>query len=229
MDKTVLYNNNSAYNEEKLLKEEQISVAKKPCYEFIKRVIDIAGALFGLIVLSPLCLITAIAIYCEDKNSPLFSHIRVGKNGRPFRIYKFRSMHVDAEKKLKDLKNLNEADGPVFKIENDPRITKIGAFIRRTSIDELPQLWNILKGDMSIVGPRPPLPNEVAEYDDYQRQRLLVKPGLTCYWQCSGRSSLSFDEWMKLDMKYISERGLLTDIKIILMTIPAVINGDGAY
>lgn len=214
---------------DKNTKEIIAELGRKPFYEFVKRIMDIVGSLCGVVVLSPIFLITALAVYLEDGQSPIFSHIRVGKNGHLFRIYKFRSMHVNAENKLKDLQELNEADGPVFKIEKDPRITKVGAFIRRTSIDEIPQLWNILMGDMSIVGPRPPLPNEVEKYTEYQKQRLLVKPGLTCYWQCSGRSSLSFEEWMKLDVKYICERGLWTDIKIILKTIPAVLKGDGAY
>lgn len=218
----------SCGNDEQCPEYARIELTEKPCYEFIKRVIDIVGALCGLILLAPLFLITAAAIYCEDAEAPIFSQIRIGRNGRPFRLYKFRSMNADAEERKQELQKMNEADGPVFKIENDPRITKIGAFIRRTSIDELPQLWNILAGSMSIVGPRPPLPEEVSQYNDYQRQRLLVKPGLTCYWQCSGRSNLAFDEWMKLDLKYICERGLWTDIKIMFMTVPAVLKGDGA-
>ncbi len=144
-------------------------------------------------------------------------------------MYKFRSMYKDAEQRLAELEQFNEADGPAFKIVNDPRITPVGRFIRRTSIDELPQLFNILKGDMSVVGPRPPLPREVAQYDDWEWGRLAVRPGLTCYWQVSGRSNLSFEEWMTLDLKYIEEQGPLTDLSILLKTVGAVIRGDGAY
>ena len=183
----------------------------------------------AIIVLSPVFIITAIAVKLEDGGSPLFSQTRVGKDGKFFRMYKFRSMCIDAERKLKELQQHNEMDGLAFKIEKDPRITKTGNFIRKTSIDELPQLFNILKGDMSIVGPRPPLGIEVYQYDDYQMQRLLVKPGLTCYWQCSGRSDMSFDEWIDSDIKYIQERTLWLDIKLILKTIPAVLCSKGAY
>ena len=137
-------------------------------------------------------------------------------------------MRVGSERMKKELLDQNEMDGPTFKMENDPRITKVGAFIRKTSIDELPQLWNILKGDMSIVGPRPPLGHEVMQYDEYAMRRLAVKPGLTCYWQCSGRNNIGFDEWMRLDNKYIDDRGIWTDIKMIFMTIPAVVKNDGA-
>lgn len=152
----------------------------------------------------------------------------MGRNGKPFRFYKFRSMVLDAEAKLKDLLDKNEMDGPAFKMKQDPRITRVGKFIRRSSLDELPQLFNILRGDMSIVGPRPALPREVEEYDDYQLQRLLVQPGLTCYWQIQPkRNSLSFDEWIELDIKYIRERSFLTDWKIILGTFRAVIGMNG--
>ena len=143
-------------------------------------------------------------------------------------MIKFRSMCVDAEEKLAALKELNEVDGPAFKMEHDPRVTKVGDFIRRTSLDELPQLFNILTGSMSVVGPRPPLPSEVEQYTVYQKQRLCVKGGLTCYWQCSGRSNVGFDEWMDMDIQYIKERSILTDIKIILKTFKAVIMRDGA-
>ena len=144
-------------------------------------------------------------------------------------MYKFRSMYQDAEARLAELQALNEVDGPVFKMTNDPRITPVGKFLRKTSIDELPQLVNILRGDMSIVGPRPPLPKEVAQYSDWDWGRLAVRPGLTCYWQVSGRSNLSFDEWMRLDLKYIEEQGLITDLRIILRTVVVVLKGDGAY
>lgn len=190
---------------------------------------DIVCSGLALLVLSPLLLV--IALWVRSDGGPAFySQERVGKNGKLFRIYKFRSMCVNADspEMLEKLAKLNEMDGPAFKIKNDPRITKVGGFIRRTSIDELPQLINILVGDMSIVGPRPPLPKEVAQYTDYQRQRLLVKPGLTCYWQCSGRNNINFKRWVELDLQYIRERSLWTDIKIIFKTIPAVFSGDGA-
>lgn len=208
---------------------EKLSPEEKPIYEFFKRMLDIVCSITALVCLSWLFLITALAIMIEDGGNPFFVQTRVGKNGKVFRMYKFRSMYMGAEHEINKLQDKNEADGPVFKIANDPRVTRVGAFIRRTSIDELPQLINILKGDMSIVGPRPPLKNEVLEYNDFQLQRLLVKPGLTCYWQCSGRSDVSFDEWMRLDIKYIKERSFWNDIKIIFNTIPAVIIGKGAY
>lgn len=195
----------------------------------VKRAFDVVSSLCAMVVLSPVFLATAIAIKCEDPKGPVvFSQDRVGKDGKIFRMYKFRSMYVDAEERLKELQDLNEADGPVFKIKNDPRITKVGHFIRKYSIDELMQLVNVFKGDMSVVGPRPALPNEVAQYDDLAKQRLAVKPGLSCYWQVSGRSNLSFEEWMQLDVKYINEMSVWTDIKIIALTVPAVLKGEGA-
>ncbi len=206
-----------------------MTVTKKPIYDFLKRVLDIVCSGLALLVLSPVLLVVAIAVR-SDGGPAIFAQERVGKDGKIFRIYKFRSMCVnaDAPEMLEKLAAFNEMDGPAFKIKNDPRITKVGRYIRRTSLDELPQLFNILIGDMSIVGPRPPLTSEVEQYTDYQRQRLLVKQGLTCYWQCSGRNNICFDEWVELDLKYIRERSLWTDIKIILKTIPAVLSGDGA-
>lgn len=198
-------------------------------YLFVKRFFDIVLSILALIALSPLFLVTALAIKADSKGPVIYRQWRSGKNSRPFLMYKFRSMCADADKRLKDLASLNEKDGPVFKMTNDPRVTKVGRFIRRVSIDELPQLVNILKGDMSIVGPRPPLPNEVVQYTPYQMQRLKVKPGLTCYWQIRGRSDLSFDEWIRLDLKYIEERGLWTDFKVIMRTVPVVFGGKGAY
>ena len=195
----------------------------------LKRTLDIALSIIALVFLSPLLLITAIAVKLEDGGPVIYSQTRIGKDNKDFRFYKFRSMCVDAEKKLDRLKNLNESDGPVFKISADPRVTKVGKIIRKYSIDELPQLINIIKGDMSIVGPRPPLPNEVTQYTPEQMRRLNVKPGLTCYWQISGRSDLSFQKWMELDLKYIRECSLWTDFKIVLKTVPAVLTGRGAY
>ena len=183
----------------------------------------------GLIVLSPLFLVVSIFIVLDDpKGSPIFVQTRVGKNGKEFRFYKFRSMVPDAEEQLDSLLGRNEMDGPVFKIRDDPRITRMGKFIRKTSIDELPQLWNVLRGDMSIVGPRPPVPREVAQYSDYQRQRLSVTPGLTCYWQVrKDRNLCSFDEWVEMDLQYIRERSIDTDLKIILKTFGAVLGMNG--
>ena len=182
-----------------------------------------------MIVLSPIFLITALAIKIEDGGPVVFTQYRVGKDGIPFKMYKFRSMRVDAEEVLKKLQEQNEADGPVFKMKHDPIITKVGHFIIKFSIDELMQLVNVFKGDMSVVGPRPALPNEVEQYDSFALKRLQVKPGLSCYWQVSGRSNIGFDEWMHLDVKYIKEMSIFTDIKIILLTIPAVLKGDGSY
>ncbi len=198
-------------------------------YAFFKRIFDIVLSVLALIVLSPVFLVTAIAIKRDSKGPAFYSQLRAGKDGKPFKMYKFRSMCVDADEMLKDLQHLNEKDGPVFKISKDPRVTKVGRVIRSKSIDELPQLINILKGNMSIVGPRPPLMNEVEQYTPYQMHRLDVKPGLTCYWQIGGRSDLGFNEWVKLDLKYIRERSLWTDFKMVIKTVPAVLFGRGAY
>lgn len=205
------------------------SEKKHYVYLFVKRFCDLVLSILALFFLSPLLLLTAVAIKLEDGGPVIYSQTRVGKSGKSFRFYKFRSMCIDADERQEDLKNLDETDGPIFKITEDPRITKVGKIIRKSSIDELPQLINILRGDMAIVGPRPPLLNEVAQYTPEQMHRLDVKPGLTCYWQCSGRSNLSFNKWMELDYKYIRERGLWTDFKIIVRTVPAVLTGRGAY
>ena len=205
-----------------------INIANQNRYEKIKRFFDICLSAAALVVLSPLLLVIAILIYLEDKGPVIYSQTRVGKDGRAFKLYKFRSMCVDADEKLKDLQKLNERDGPVFKIRDDPRVTKIGKFIRKTCIDELPQLVNIIKGDMSIVGPRPPLPNEVEQYNSYQKQRLLVVPGLTCYWQIQKGEETTFDEWVELDLKYIKERSILLDFRLILLTFKVILSGKGA-
>lgn len=198
-------------------------------YWTLRRVQDIVLSGLLLVVLSPLMLLIALVIYIDDPHgSPIFMQIRCGRDGKPFKFYKFRSMCVDAEDKLAALLENNEMDGPAFKIKDDPRITKIGRMIRKTSLDELPQLWNIFKGDMSIVGPRPALPREVELYDDYQLQRMYVQPGLTCYWQVQPRrNDISFDDWIALDIKYIQERSFWVDWKIIFMTVGAVIRGEG--
>lgn len=198
-------------------------------YLFLKRTIDILGSGIGLILLSPIFILVGLAIKVEDpKGKVFFAQERCGKNNKLFKMYKFRSMVSNAEELLDELMDENEMDGPVFKIKEDPRITKIGRFIRKTSIDELPQLYNILVGDMSIVGPRPAIPHEVAEYNDYQRQRLLVKPGLTCIWQVSGRNSIGFDEWVEMDLEYIEKRNLWMDIKLIFKTVRVLFGDDNA-
>ena len=210
----------------KLREDERIQPKEGPIYLFFKRAMDIIGSLCGIILLSPLLIIVALAIKIEDpKGSIFFSQKRCGKDNKLFPMYKFRSMVSNAEELLEELMEHNEMDGPVFKIKEDPRITRVGKFIRKTSIDELPQLFNILKGDMSIVGPRPAIPHEVAEYSDYHKQRLLVKPGLTCIWQVSGRNSIGFEEWMDMDLEYIEKRNLWMDIKLIFKTV-GVLFGD---
>ncbi len=198
-------------------------------YDAAKRICDVTLALLALAVMWPLMLAVAAAVWLErPKASPIFTQTRVGLEGRQFTIYKFRTMEPDAEENLNRLLPYNEMNGPTFKIRNDPRITKLGRFLRRWSIDELPQLWNVLKGEMSIVGPRPPLPREAAQYDAYTRQRLTVLPGLTCYWQIQpDRNSLPFSAWLELDLRYIHRRSILTDWKIIFATFAAVLKGDG--
>lgn len=200
----------------------------KPIYEFFKRILDVICSAVALIVLSPVFLVTALAVR-SDGGPAFYKQTRVGKNNTHFEMYKFRSMCKNAENLQDDLMKYNEMDGPVFKIKGDPRITKVGKFIRKYSIDELPQLLNIVKGDMSIVGPRPPLVREVEQYNSYQMQRLLVTPGLTYFWQAYGRSNLSFDDWMDMDMKYIKRRNIFLDIKLIVKTVFAVIFKRGAY
>ena len=198
-------------------------------YLISKRVIDIVGSLAGIILLSPLFLIVAILIKLEDpKGKVFFTQERNGKYPKTFKMYKFRSMVHNAEELLKDLMDRNEQTGPVFKINDDPRITKVGKFIRKTSIDELPQLFNVLKGDMSLVGPRPPIPHEVDQYNSYQIQRLAVKPGLTCIWQVSGRNNIGFDEWVEMDIEYIKTRNLWLDIKLIFKTVGVLFGDDNA-
>jgi lipopolysaccharide/colanic/teichoic acid biosynthesis glycosyltransferase len=195
-----------------------------------KRLIDVTVSAAALLVISPLLLLVAAAIRLESAGSVFFSQVRVGRHGRHFRMYKFRSMSADAERLKKKLAAQNESAGGVtFKIKRDPRITRMGRIIRKLSVDELPQLWNVLRGDMSLVGPRPPVPQEVALYTLQERRRLDVTPGLTCIWQVSGRSDLAFDQQVELDLRYISSRNLLGDCKLLLQTIPAVLGGKGAY
>ena len=201
----------------------------KPVYDFCKRIFDVVMSLFALVILSPVFLVVAIIIKLEDGGPVFFKQTRLTKGGREFEMYKFRSMIPDAEKLVESLMERNEVDGPAFKITDDPRITRVGKFIRKTSIDELPQLINIIKGDMSIIGPRPPLPREVAQYTPYQMHRLDVITGLACYHEVEGRSdNKNFDDWVEQDLRYIRERSLLTDIKIIFLTVKVVIKGSGA-
>lgn len=198
-------------------------------YSIIKRLVDIVGAFTGIIILSPLLIIVAIRIKLDSKGSAIFSQVRVGYKGKEFKIYKFRTMVEDAEELKKGLENKNEMTGPMFKIKDDPRITKIGKIIRKTSIDELPQLLNILRGDMSIVGPRPSLPSEVKGFNTWMLKRFEVKPGLTCYWQVSGRNNITFNDWMKLDIKYVEEKNLFIDIKLILKTVLLLLGDKNAF
>ncbi len=206
-----------------------ILIKRKPIYSFFKRMFDIICSFLGLILLLIPFLVIMLIIYIDSPGaSPIYAQKRIGKNGKSFNFYKFRSMIPNAESMLDDLLWQNEMTGPVFKMKRDPRITRVGRFIRKTSIDELPQLWNVLKGDMSLVGPRPPLPREVEMYNEYQFQRLKVIPGLTCYWQVQPkRNDLSFDEWMKLDLKYITERSFKTDVVILFKTAGAVLGSEG--
>ncbi len=208
---------------------DQDQLAKKRTYHIVKRIFDLIASLCGLIILSPLFLVVALLIKCEDHGPVFYKQKRVGKDQREFDMFKFRSMHVDADKRLTELKEQNEVDGPMFKMKNDPRITKIGHFIRKTSIDELPQLFNVVRGDMSLVGPRPPLPREVANYSKYDLQRLWVIPGITGLWQATERNNVGFEEMVELDLEYIKKRSLLFDVKIILLTIVAIIHPNGAY
>ena len=216
-------------NESKILSPSK-NLNKKPVYTFFKRVFDIFFSSLSIILLSPIFLMIAVAIKVDDpKGSVIYVSDRVGKNGIIFKFYKFRSMCADADKIYHDLQHANEASGPIFKMKDDPRVTKVGKFLRKTSLDELPQLFNIIKGDMSFVGPRPPMRREVEDCPEYPMERLAVTGGLSCYWQVQGRSSIDFNGMVELDLKYIEERSMLTDLKIIFLTIPAVLRGDGAY
>ncbi|MBJ7958956.1 multidrug MFS transporter [Bacillus cereus] len=212
---------------QRLLAAEEVNQTR--LYLFTKRFLDIFGSLCGLILLSPIFLIVALLIKLADPKGPVFfKQIRIGKNEKEFGMYKFRSMVSDAEDRLKDLLQHNEVSGAMFKMKDDPRVTKIGKFIRKTSIDELPQLLNVLKGDMSLVGPRPPLLREVKEYTSYDKQRLLVIPGCTGLWQVTGRNSVGFKEMVELDLEYIQKRGVIYDLKIIFKTIQVMINSNDA-
>ena len=196
---------------------------------YVKRAADFLGAALGLVVLSPVFLVVALAIKFDSRGPVFFRQARVGKDGREFPFYKFRSMVQDAEELKESLMHLNELEGPVFKISEDPRVTRVGRCLRKTSLDELPQLINVLRGEMSLVGPRPPLPCEVEKYEGWQREKLSVLPGITCLWQISGRNHIGFTEWMRLDIEYIRRQSFGLDLKILVRTLPAVLSRKGAY
>ena len=207
----------------------EFNVKEKPVYSFVKRVFDFGASLVGLTLLSPVLLGAAIAIKIESKGPIIFSQDRVGLNGKIFKMYKLRSMVSNAEELKEKLLEQNEMSGPMFKMKDDPRITKVGKFIRKTSIDELPQLINVLKGDMSLVGPRPSLPKEVEQFEPWMYERLQVKPGLTCIWQVSGRNNIDFEDWMKLDIKYVRERSLWGDLKLVFRTFFVLFGDKNAH
>lgn len=210
------------------LKHSKIKPAGSKLYETVKRTFDIAVSASAIIVLALPVSCIALAIYLNDGGNPFFVQVRLTKEGKPFKMYKLRSMCVDAEKKFAEVQKANKCDGLAFKSEDDPRITKIGKFIRKTSIDELPQFINVLRGDMSIIGPRPPLPREVVLYTPKEMDRLLVKGGLACTCQTEGRSNMSFDEWMHTDIEYIKNRNVALDMKILVKMIIAVLKRKGA-
>lgn len=196
-------------------------------WRITKRAIDLVGSVLGIVVTSPVWILAAIAVRCEGQGSMLFRQVRVGRNGRQFVMLKFRTMCMDAETRKADLAPHNEMTGPVFKMQNDPRVTRLGRLLRKYSVDELPQLLNVLRGEMSLVGPRPALPAEVSQYEPWQRQRLCVRPGLTCLWQVNGRNEVDFEEWMRLDLEYIHRCSLALDVAILAKTVPAVLKGTG--
>ena len=211
------------------LKVNPAKVNERPFYHVVKRLFDIVASACGLILLSPLFLLLVIKIRSEDGGPAFYSQERIGKNEKPFKMWKFRSMIVDADKMLDKLEDQNEIDGAMFKIKDDPRVTKIGHVIRKYSLDELPQLWNVLIGDMSLVGPRPPLPSEVEEYTNYDKQRLTVMPGCTGLWQVTRRSEADFDEMVWLDIVYINHSGVWEDLKLIIKTVLVMVHPNGAY
>ncbi len=213
-----------------MIKSENIcnGVGKSTFYFITKRLIDVTFSLFSLIIFMPLLFVIAVLIKLDSQGPVIFKQERIGLNEKHFKMYKFRTMCADAEDRLDAIKHNNEMSGPMFKMRNDPRITNIGRFLRKTSLDELPQLFNILKGEMSLVGPRPNLPREVEKFTKEQKKKFMAKPGLTCYWQVMGRSNIDFEDWMLLDMKYIEERNTWVDIKLIIKTMAVLFGDDGA-
>jgi exopolysaccharide biosynthesis polyprenyl glycosylphosphotransferase len=224
-----------------VLRAEEISHAEsgfafaestRPWFDYeltLKRLLDVSVASLVLVATLPIWLAIVVAIKLDTPGPAIFVQQRVGHRGRRFTFFKFRSMYVDAEQRLAEVMHRNETDGPVFKIRNDPRITRVGAVLRRTSLDELPQLINVLKGDMSVVGPRPPLPREVEKYRPSDMVRLIVKPGITCLWQIRGRSTIAFDTWMEFDREYVQKMSLLLDLNILVRTVWAVLSCKGAF
>lgn len=200
-----------------------------PGYAVVKRLMDFFGALLLILLLSPVFLVVMLLVKAHDRGPIFYRSTRIGLCGKPFGFWKFRTMVVNADRLLNDLQQQNEKDGPIFKMKNDPRVTPIGRTLRRLSLDELPQLFSVLMGEMSLVGPRPPLPHEVLQYRDQDLERLRVKPGITCYWQVMGRSNLSFEEWMELDRRYIREMSVWLDIELLLKTPSAVLKSSGSY
>ncbi|MCU4692710.1 sugar transferase [Limosilactobacillus reuteri] len=217
-----------------LLESKAVSLNKEQIksrfmYHSIKRIFDFMAAICGVIILSPVMLVIAILIKVEDHGPFFYKQVRVGKNGKKFKMYKFRSMFVNADQMLSKLKEQNDVEGPMFKMKDDPRITKVGHFIRKHSLDELPQFLNVIKGDMSLVGPRPPLPSEVAEYSDYDKQRLYVTPGCTGLWQATERNEVGFSEMVQLDIQYIQRASFMFDLWIIWKTVEIIIKPNGSY
>lgn len=209
---------------------DKLSKTNKRSFWIYKRIVNVLFSVFALIVFAIPMLVVALCIFIDDpKGSPIYAQTRIGRHGKLFKIYKFRTMVVDADKRLEELKDLNEMkDGPTFKIKDDPRITRLGKILRKTSIDELPQLFNVLKGDMVVVGPRPPLPNEVEQYTEYDKIRLIVTPGITCIWQVQPqRNDITFDKWVEMDIDYILHRNIFLDTKIIVKTFFVMFRGEG--
>ena len=220
----------AAGTDTQLYLDESANLLSAPAWKLrVKRAIDIVGALFAMLLFSPLFIITSLAIAVTSPGPLLYVSERIGRHGVPFRFFKFRSMRMDADNWLTDLQDVNEADGPIFKIRHYPRITPVGRLIRRLSLDELPQLFHVLTGKMSLVGPRPPIPSEVEEYGEWEFQRLLAKPGLTCIWQVSGRSDIDFKTWVEMDLEYIQNWTLGMELRLLAKTMPAVWSGRGAY
>ena len=206
-----------------------LDASRFPVQRFLKRFLDIVLSGCALLLLAPFMALFALLIFKESPGHPIFTQVRVGRGGRLFTLYKLRTMVVEAETLKEQLLAHNEVDGPVFKMKQDPRVTRIGRFLRKTSLDELPQLWNVLKGDMSLVGPRPALPHEALQWEEWQAERLGVEQGCTCIWQVSGRNQLSFEEWMQLDVQYVRNWSLRMDLLLMLKTILVMVSGRGAY
>lgn len=229
MAKAVNYINYDSVDEKTKASMDRLFKASRRSFWVRKRLFDVVASALALIVLLPFFLVISIVIFIDDPHaSPIFCQTRIGRHGRPFKIFKFRTMVANAEQMKESLATSNEMDGPVFKMKNDPRITRVGAFLRKTSIDELPQLLNVLRGDMSFVGPRPPLPQEVEQYNDYQKLRLVVTPGLTCIWQTeNNRNEVMFDEWVEMDIDYIENRTMFRDIALIVRTVLVMLTREG--